>query len=67
MERSQVVNFDVTNPEHRKDFVLVMRTKSFTKCKNRYTLIGFYGDVFSMMKEEMLKYYVEKEFSLNSK
>lgn len=67
MERSQIIDFDVNNPEHRKDFVKFMRTNSFGKCNNRYTLRGMYGDVSSMMRDKVLNYYIDKEFPTSSK
>ena len=62
MQRLFVVPFDATNPDHRRDFFKVLETGSFGNCQNRYELQGRYGDVLSLMMDQTVKYYVEKEF-----
>lgn len=56
------VRYDPRNPEHREDFVRVLTTKTYSRCKNRYVLEGRYGDVLSLMMDQTVRYYVAQEF-----
>lgn len=62
MKYVSTVTFDPSNREHRRDYFQSLEDRGFKRCKNRYNLQGLYGDVFSMMTDLVVKYYVNKEF-----
>lgn len=62
MIKTSVVCYDPSNFDHRHDFYRVLKTGTFTWCKNRYALEGRYGDVLTMMSDLTVRYYVEQEF-----
>lgn len=62
MKYITTVTFDPTNLEHRRDYFQSLEDRGFKRCKYRYNLEGLYGDVFSMMTDMVVKYYVNKEF-----
>lgn len=65
MQTNQIISFDPNKVEHRKDFSILLETKSLGRCKNRYSLEGMYGDIVSMMTDRMVNYYVNKDFSVS--
>lgn len=66
MKYVSTVTFDPNNREHRQDYFRSLKHRGFRQCQNRYNLEGLYGDVFSMMTDRVVRYYVMKEFAKGS-
>lgn len=62
MKYIATVTFDPENLEHRRDFFRSLECKTLSKCMNRYNLEGNYGDVLSMMTDQVVRYYAANEF-----
>lgn len=62
MKYVTTVTFDPANREHRRDYFQSLEDRGFKQCKHRYNLEGLYGDVFSMMTDRVVRYYIEREF-----
>jgi hypothetical protein len=62
MIRTSTICYDPSNFDHRHDFYRLLKSGTFTWCKNRYALKGQYGDVLNMMLDLTVRYYAEQEF-----
>lgn len=62
MRYNSVIKFDPRNIQHRQDFYTYLQERSFKSIKNRYALEGNFGDVASMMTQQVCKYYASLEF-----
>ena len=63
MSERQLVVFDPSNPEHRADYALFLKTKSWGKAKYRYNEPkGMIINLLGYIERSLLKYYVDGEF-----
>lgn len=62
MQREPVIRFNVNDPDHRRDAYYLLTQRTLSKCRNRYNLEGNYGDVVSMIADQLNRYYLDKEF-----
>ena len=59
----QLVVFDASNPEHRADYNLYLKTKSWGKAKYRYQQPkGIYFNLLHYIERMLLEYYSLEEF-----
>jgi hypothetical protein len=59
----QYVVFDAKNKDHRKWFAIFNETRSWGKCPVRFVIDNDHGDLITMIQRELIKYYVDKEFT----
>jgi hypothetical protein len=55
------IAFDVTNPQHRQYFTDYTHTHSWAACPYRFELENGFTDVVSMIKSQVLDYYLNIE------
>lgn len=59
----QYVVFDAKNKDHRKWFARFNETLSWGSCPVRFVIDNDHGDLITMIQRELIKYYVDKEFT----
>ncbi len=59
----QYVVFDAKNKDHRKWFAHFNETRSWGSCPVRFVIDNDHGDLITMIQRELIKYYVDKEFT----
>jgi hypothetical protein len=59
----QYVVFDAKNKDHRKWFARFNETRSWGSCPVRFVIDNDHGDLITMIQRELIKYYVDKEFT----
>ena len=57
------VVFDAAKKEHRKWFAMFQETGTWGSCPVRFIVPDTAGDLVTMIQRELIKYYVEKEFT----
>ena len=63
MHDRQLVVFDPSNPEHRADYNLFVKTRSWGKAKYRYQQPkGLYFNLLHYIEKMLLQYYSLEEF-----
>lgn len=55
------IEFDVTNALHRQYFNDFTHSRTWAACPYRFELINGFTDVVSMIKSQMLDYYLNSE------
>ena len=61
-----VVAFDVTNPKHRRDYAVFLRTHSWVHCDVRYELDEVCGEMQPAIQRRLLEYYSQRDMPKNS-
>ena len=57
-----LVEFDVTNREHRNLYFSFIKNHSWGKCPYRFKTSG-YGNTKGVIDQKLLEYYTSREFS----
>jgi hypothetical protein len=60
--RRQVVNFDVTNKEHREAVARFIKTGTWGYHKYMFNLDEVNLDLTQQLNKELVRYYLSKEF-----
>lgn len=64
------VIFDAKNKDHRKWFADFNENRTWGRCPVRFVVNDDQGDLLTMIQRELIKYYVDREFTfkqLNTK
>jgi len=56
-----LVDFDVTNPTHRRLYFEFLKNKSWKDCPYRFDVSG-YGNTKGVIDRQLIEYYIGKEF-----
>jgi hypothetical protein len=56
------VVFDATNKQHRRWFAEFQRSRSWGQCPVRFVVGEAEGELITMMQQQLVSYYVDKEF-----
>lgn len=54
--------FDSSNKQHRRWFTEFQRTRTWGHCPVRFVVDDEQGNLITMMQQQMIDYYVNKEF-----
>jgi hypothetical protein len=54
--------FDATNKQHRRWFTEFQRNRTWGHCPVRFVVDDNQGELITMMQQQMIDYYVNKEF-----
>lgn len=57
-----LVLFDASNREHRQLFNVFLATGSWRDCPYRFAVVEDHGYLIGHIQQELLKYYMGKEF-----
>lgn len=58
------VIFDAKNKDHRKWFADFNENRTWGRCPVRFVVNDDQGDLLTMIQRELIKYYVDREFTL---
>lgn len=56
------VKFDPTDKKHRRWFSEFVRTRSWASCPIRFTIDEESGNLFEVMHEQLVAFYISREF-----
>lgn len=58
------VVFDVHNKEHRRWYAEFERSGTWGRCPVRFQIDEAHGDLLTMIRNQLVDYYVKREFHL---
>jgi len=61
------VVFDPANRQHRKFYYEFVQSGTWGRCPYRFMVADDQGDVITMIQRSLIKYYVQREFSVAKK
>lgn len=61
----QWVKFDPANKNHRRWYAQFERNNTWGSCPVRFVVSDDHGDVLSMIRAQLIQYYLDKEFDLS--
>jgi hypothetical protein len=62
LKTRQVVQFDASNLEHRKEYAKFIKSKSWGYCPVRFAVLGSRTDLVTQIERDLVDHYVLKEF-----
>jgi hypothetical protein len=61
-----VIEFDASNPQHRKYFAAFIKRKSWGYIPIRFAVRGSRTDLVTQIERDLVDYYVYKEFKVKN-
>jgi hypothetical protein len=61
-----IIEFDATNPQHRKYFSEFVKKKSWGYIPIRFAVRGSRTDLVTQVERDLVDYYVYKEFKVKN-
>jgi hypothetical protein len=61
-----IIEFDASNPQHRKYFADFIKKKSWGYIPVRFEVLGSLTDLITQIERDLVDYYVYKEFKVKN-